>query len=80
MEVARRLAAARRGGWGMSEGWSGFWCGVFVGLILMGALETCIPGIGYHDAMKSKIACEKSLPRDQNCVPNYVPSEVRNDH
>lgn len=46
-----------------------FW--IFVGCYL----ETCIPGVGYYDAVKSKIACEKSLPRDQVCIANYVPKQ-----
>lgn len=47
--------------------------GFCAGMFAMGCLLTCIPGIGWHDAAKSKEACEKSLPRDQECIPNYVP-------
>lgn len=59
----------------MSNQSSGFIVGVYVGLVAMGILETCIPGIGWHNAAKSKEACEKSLPRDQVCIANYVPAQ-----
>ena len=64
----------------MSDRYSSFWVGLFIGLVAMGILETCVPGIGYHDAMKSKLACEKSLPRDQTCTPNYVPTKAKDNN
>ncbi len=52
---------------------SSFFLGLILGMFFMGILETCIPTIGFHDAKISKENCEKHLPRDQICVPNYVP-------
>ena len=52
----------------------GFFAGFIVGMFFIGILETCIPGIGFHDAGISKDNCEKSLPRDQVCVPHYIPA------
>jgi hypothetical protein len=63
----------------MSEGSDGFVVGLIVGLFAMGIIETCIPGIGWHDARISKDYCEKSLPRDQVCIANYIPSAIK-DH
>lgn len=59
----------------MEEHWIAFWFGLIAGMFLMGVLLTKTPVIGYMEAQKSKEACEQHLPRDQVCIPNYVPSK-----
>lgn len=47
------------------------------GLAVMGLVLTFIGNPSLSDIRDAKAVCEKSLPRDQNCVMQFVPSIKR---
>ncbi len=46
--------------------------GVFIGAAIFAFMMSVIPHSIVNEAHKKKAECEKSLPRDQYCVMQYV--------
>lgn len=61
-----------------SAGWFILFAGVLTGAVIMGCLMTWVGPFARADLEAARDACEKSLPRDQHCVYQYVP-EVKHD-
>ena len=52
----------------MSEGLFGYLFGLISGVVLIAALQSFNADSLSNIASKAKTECEKSLPRDENCV------------
>lgn len=50
--------------------------GVMIGFFLAGVLSTLAPDSFYNQVNNAKKACEKNLPRSQNCVITAVPEKL----
>jgi hypothetical protein len=57
----------------MSEGFNGFCIGAFVSALLILAIMNLVPSSDANILRNAKSECEKSLPRDQECVIVAIP-------
>lgn len=59
-----------------SEG-SAFVVGLFIGLIVMGCLGNWVGSFNKADLNSAREQCEKTLPRDQHCVYQFIPEKEK---
>lgn len=52
-----------------------FIIGFAIGLVFMVCLATWVGPFNRSDLMKAQTECEKSLPRDQKCIYEFVPNK-----
>lgn len=60
-----------------SMGWFVLIVGAVIGAMIMGCLTTWVGPFARADLEAARNACEKSLPRDQYCVVQYVPEKEK---
>lgn len=56
----------------------GLFIGFFAGLFFMGLASNLLPKYGPWDIAKIRDQCESNLPRNQNCVMQFIPEEKNN--
>lgn len=52
-----------------------FVCGGIFGLIMMGCLNHWVGPLNTAELQSAREQCEKTLPRDQHCVYQFVPEK-----